>query len=128
MIKFEFLVCAETLIKDPEKDTFSAINILEDILAESYPFLIPQFNVLLIASIIDEPSFTVKNCNFKILNNSNELHNSILVIDFKNKDKANAKVTVNGLPVKEKGKLVISFSCESQEISFTVNMKLRDKN
>jgi hypothetical protein len=54
MIKFELLVCAETLMRDAEKDAFSAINIMEDFVAEFYPAFIPKFNALLVTSIEDE--------------------------------------------------------------------------
>ena len=109
MINFELLVCAETLMKDPERESFSAINIMEDFVAEAFPTFIPKFNVLLITSILEETYDKVINVKFNILNNAIVLHDSNLDIDFKGKDKANTRVAVNGLAVREPGKLIVKF-------------------
>jgi hypothetical protein len=126
MLRFELLVCAETLMKDPERESFSAINILEDFTAEIYPTFIPKFNILLVTSSLLEGQERIDNIDFYIKNNDNILYQNKISIDFKGKSKANTRIAISSLPIKEPGKLTVTFSYGNEKISFAVNANLRE--
>ena len=126
MVKFELLVCAETLLKDAERDSFSAINIMQDVVAEHYPTVLPMFQVLLISSIFGEAPLSPFEVELSVLNNATLLHSRKLSIDFKGHDRANTRVAVGNLMVKEPGKLTIRFAYGAAAISFAIGMKLRN--
>src|SRR5262249_1894911 len=108
MIKFDFLVCSESVLRDAEKDSFSAINILEDVVAETYPTFIPKLAVLLNASREDaDPK--VYSLVFTITNNEELIFSQQIPINFQNKQKANLALNIGSFSIKSPGKLTFSF-------------------
>lgn len=125
MVKFDLLVCAESLIKESEKDTFSAINILEDFVAETYPTYIPKLAILLVTSKATEDLDTIE-ADFQILMNQDVMHSSKQTIAFLGKNKANTRMNVQTIPVASPGKLVFRFSYQSTSIEYLINLRLRE--
>lgn len=127
MIKFELLVCAESFLQDSQKESFSAINILEDVIAESYPTVIAQAALLLVTSKSNEEDSNVQTIesSFKILNNSDVIYSQQIPIKFLDKSKANTRINLGGFRVQEPGKLTFQFTYDKESIEYNIKMKLR---
>jgi hypothetical protein len=125
MIKFELLVCAESLIKG-DNDTYSAINIFEDYVAEAFPTFIPRMEILLAVSRVSgDPNSIVTN--FLIANNEMTLYSSTPQIQFYDKPKGYLKLSIGSLAIGQPGFLLFKFTYEQEVIQYKINLKLRDR-
>ncbi len=126
MIAFDFLVCAEKLMKETEKDSYSAINILEDFPVEAFPAFIPKLSVLLVSTKLTGDVTSIQVL-FQVLNNADVIFSKELPVNFLDKLKANTALNVSNLVVKNPGTLVFKFSHQEEEIDYTINVRLRDR-
>lgn len=129
MISSKVLLVADRAIRDSESGNLSIINILEDIVAESFPILIPRFTVVafLLKDKNDDSKQTIK---FHLKNNDNVLGEHIIKVDFKDKNLTRAIIELGSIPFKESGfaKFVLcTEDCKHEIDNYTINLSLREE-
>lgn len=127
MIQSKFLICAEKAIRDADGGALSIINILDDIIAESFPVLIHSFAVIqfLVKSSPDDSD--KPNIRLKVLNNETVLIDHLLKIDFRGKLKSRSIIQFGGLQIIEPGQahFVLYNSDDAEMDRYTLNLTLR---
>lgn len=129
MTRFELLACAENLIVDPVKDTFTIVNIIEDIASESFPFVMQPFQILLITAKEDTDPDTVTAVLNITNNESSIIEDTPITIEFAGKNKANSRFKVSSLVIPNPGKVTISVKSidNTNTKIFTINIQKREK-
>lgn len=104
MIKMQYGVCAETVIQDKEKNTFSLINIMDGIVAESTPVFIQKlaFFIRFKREAGDPKNYEI-NTSLKI--DDDELSSHEFGINFDNKMYNNTRIDMAGVVIPKEGQL-----------------------
>ena len=108
-MKVEKILCGENVIRDIESGQITIYNLLDDITAISYPFLIPKFSIYFFCEREDVEDAT-QSVNLKIFNNESQLFHDKIQINFKDKIRNRAVVKFGGLAIPASGFLIVRIS------------------
>jgi hypothetical protein len=118
------MLCADRVIRDTETHNISVINIFEEMTPEGLPLLVPRITVFaLLHRNKDEDPSQIK-CRFRIEVGNNKLGEHEMSIDFQDKTRNRAVLTINGLLIPTSGVLLVSLLLEERllnQCSFAVN-------
>ncbi|MDD5681270.1 MAG: hypothetical protein PHI59_08545 [Candidatus Omnitrophica bacterium] len=115
MIKSTIMLCAEGIVRDTESNNISVFNILEQFTSEGFPLFIQKFYVFnYLERELADPSQI--DCQVIITNNNAELASVPIHIDFLDKLRNRAIVTVNGLAILNPGRLTARMMLNGVEL------------
>jgi hypothetical protein len=121
-------VAAEKVIQSTDTNQISVINILEDLVTESYPFVIQYLNLVCYIekekSDEDEPI-----SKLIIMNNEKEIVNTSAKVFLKNIEKTRLIINLNGIPFYEPGdvKFTLYDKINKEIASYKIKTSLREK-
>ena len=105
----KYFIVAESVLHDARSNSISAVNILEELLAFSFPIAIPKLSVIAaLERSSDEPE--KPECRVKCTFNGAEVFNNSIEVDFQGLLRTRAILDFQGLPVLEAGQLEFSIN------------------
>lgn len=109
MITAKLALCAEIIVTDANSNALSAINILDDMTPEGYPFLFQKINFLVVSHKAPEDP-KVHDVTIKISINEKIIFTTPSKIDFLEKDVHRFVWGIGGLLISEPGILKFELS------------------
>lgn len=115
MLSSKAMICARGIVIDSKTNNVSIFNILEQLNSEGFPLIIPEFSVFnFLERTSDDPS--EYDLEVVITNNDVELLRGPLKVNFEDKFKNRAVISIGGLAVPNPGILRTSLLYKGQEL------------
>jgi hypothetical protein len=114
MIKTQLMLCAETVLRDAETNTVSAINLIEEIPSPGFPLFVPKMTVMMLLERQATDSATPA-AELKMTLDGMDLHRGPVRIDFQDKLRSRVIVTYNGIPIPKPGLLKLEMAVTGGE-------------
>lgn len=129
MLKCNLLFVAEKAIIDRDNSNLSIINVFDDIAAESYPILFHNFTIIAYLEKDDTDTEDKQTVGFKMFNNSFQVVEQKIKIDFRGKHKSRAIIQFTGIPFNEPGKasFLVMDAHENTIGEYSISLSLIEK-
>lgn len=126
MLTSKFILVAESVIKDSDLNSISILNIIEDIMVESFPIGIQKFAVVIFFDKdVNDPD--TSSVTLVVKNNDNTLMNQSLRLDFKGKHRNRTIIRIGALIIPSSGTLSFSIIEGDREVcSYAIPLQLRE--
>ena len=124
MVTSDLMLCAQSVIRDAETSALSVVNILEDMVPEGLPLLVPRFMVYarLHRDIQKDPQ-TVE-CKIRVSITDKTLIEHTINIDFQDKAANRLVVDISGLVIPTVGELETTLWQDSRLLNkYVVNVR-----
>jgi len=126
MIRSTLMAVSESIVKDSDSNSISILNIIEDVVLESFPIVMPKFATTVFFQK-DGTDPDIFNLTLFVRNNNTLLIQHPMRLDFKGKTRNRAIVRFGGILLNEMGTLRFSVEDGTSEIcTYTISLTLRD--
>lgn len=114
-MKLKIALCAESIVRDIESNQLSAFNILDQIVASSFPFVFPKLTVVGVFER-EENDLMSFDIELDVSHNKTSLFNTSTMLDFQDKLTHRYIFALLGVVIIAPGQLVFTFKHERRKL------------
>ena len=123
MIRTQYAICAERVVRDANSNTVSIFEVVEEIQSPGFPRLVPMIMAVWVLER-DAGDPQQPPAALRLIHNGAELHRTDLTVDFQDVNRTRAFVRLGGLVLPGPGTLRFSFLLDGEERAF-YNIEVR---